>query len=71
MARLANAVFVAHAEVGGKTEEMSDEILSLNKHLYTFESEYNKTLIEMGARPVNMENISQWATSLNGNIDKQ
>ena len=59
---MANAIFVIHAEADGKIEDMSDEILSLNKPLYTFESEYNKTLIEMGARPVNMENLSGWAT---------
>jgi predicted Rossmann fold nucleotide-binding protein DprA/Smf involved in DNA uptake len=59
VAHMANAVFVAHAEADGKIEEMSDEILSLNKPLYTFEGEYNKTLIEMGARPVNMECIGQ------------
>lgn len=68
VAIMAKAVFVAHAEADGKIEEMSDEILSLNKHLYTFESDYNKTLIEMGARPVNMENLSGWATFLGASI---
>jgi len=71
VAMMANAVFVAHAEVDGKIEEMSDEILYLNKPLYTFESEYNKNLIERGAQPVNKENITRWATSLSGNIEQQ
>ena len=60
VANMANAVFVAHAEADGKIEEMSDEILSLNKPLYTFESAYNKILIEMGAQPINMDNVSHW-----------
>jgi predicted Rossmann fold nucleotide-binding protein DprA/Smf involved in DNA uptake len=46
---LANAVFVTHAEAGGKLEQLCREILELKKTLYTFESDYNKPLIEMGA----------------------
>ncbi len=52
---LASAVFVAYVQADGKLAEISKEILSCNKPLYTFESEYNKTLIEMGAQPVNMD----------------
>jgi predicted Rossmann fold nucleotide-binding protein DprA/Smf involved in DNA uptake len=62
---MAKAVFVSHAEAKGKIEEISKEILSSNKPLYTFESEYNKTLIEMGAQPVKTENLNAWATALN------
>jgi len=69
VAIMAHAVFVTHAEANGKTEQISDEILSWNKPLYTFKSEYNKTLIEMGARLVDMENITGWATSLGLDID--
>ena len=58
---LANATFVAHAEADGKLAEISKEILSWNKPLYTFESEYNKPLIKMGAQPVNMDDVSGWA----------
>jgi len=71
VALMANAIFVAHAEADGKIEEMSDETLYLNKPLYTFESEYNKNLIERGAQPVNKENITRWSTSLSGNIRQQ
>jgi hypothetical protein len=46
---LANAVFVAYAQAGGKLEQLCREILELKKTLYTFESDYNKPLIEMGA----------------------
>jgi len=37
----------------------------------TYSSDYNKNLIEMGARPVNMDNVSLWANILAANIDKQ
>lgn len=58
---LANAIFVAYAQADGKLAEISNEILSWNKPLYTFESEYNKTLIKMGAQPIDMDNVSGWA----------
>ncbi len=71
VALMSNAVFAVYAEPNGKIQEMSEEILSLNKPLYTFESEYNKNLIERGAQPVNKENISQWATSLVESFHRQ
>ena len=49
VAALSDIVFVAHASPGGKTEKFCAEILSCGKPLYTFESEYNKALISMGA----------------------
>ena len=55
---IAKVVFVSYTEAEGKIEEMSKEILSLNKTLYTFESAYNTSLIEMGAQPVKMENLN-------------
>ena len=57
VAMLANTAFVAHAEADGKLAEISNEILSWNKPLYTFESDYNKPLIEMGAISVNLDDI--------------
>ncbi len=61
VASLSAVVFVAHAGHGSKTEAFCRQILSWQKPIYTFESDYNKDLIEMGARPVNMDNISGWA----------
>ena len=61
VAMLADAVFVAHAQADGKLAEISSEFLSWNKPLYTFESEYNKTLMKMGAKPIDMDNVSGWA----------
>jgi predicted Rossmann fold nucleotide-binding protein DprA/Smf involved in DNA uptake len=65
VAAMSAAIFVAHAGPGSKTEAFCKEILSWQKPIYTFDSDYNKNLIEMGARPVNMDNVSLWA-----NIDK-
>ena len=70
VAALSAVIFVAHAGSGSKTESFCKEILSWQKPIYTFESDYNKNLIKMGARPVNMDNISEWAT-LFAAIDKQ
>jgi len=55
------AVFVIHAESSSKTEELCRQIISWQKPIYTFESDYNKNLIEMGARSVTMDNVSGWA----------
>jgi len=64
------AVFVIHAGPASKTETFCKEILSWQKPIYTFDSNYNKNLIKMGARPLNMDNISRWANILAANIDK-
>ena len=59
VAILANAVFVTHAEAGGKLEQLCREIIEFKKALYTFESDYNKPLIEMGAISVNLDDIKE------------
>ena len=61
VAAMSAAIFVAHAGPSSKTEAFCQEILSWQKPIYTFESDYNKNLIEIGARLVNMDNISGWA----------
>ena len=61
---------IVHAEPSSKTEELCRQILSRQKPIYTFESDYNKNLIEMGARPVNMDNVSLWANLFAANVDK-
>jgi len=64
VAALSSVVFAAHAGPGSKTEAFCRVILSWQKPIYTFDSDYNKNLIEMGARPVNMDNVSDWAKFL-------
>lgn len=64
VAALSSVVFVAHASLSSKTEEFCREILSWQKPIYTLDSDYNKNLIKMGAQPVNMNNVSDWAKFL-------
>ena len=63
VAALADAVFVAHAAPGSKTEHFCHDVLSWGKPLLTLESDENTGLIARGARLVQTEHISgQWAT---------
>jgi hypothetical protein len=62
------AVFVAYADPGGKTEEFCKEILQSGKHLYTFDSQYNKAIVGIGAKLVDPETLTQWACSLNAMV---
>lgn len=62
---LSAVAFVAYAESGGKTEEFCKVILSGGKPLYTFETQYNKSILDIGAKPVDTKMLAQWAGSLN------
>jgi predicted Rossmann fold nucleotide-binding protein DprA/Smf involved in DNA uptake len=64
VAAMSAVIFVAHAGSGSKTEAFCKEIISWEKPIYTFESDYNKNLIEIGARPVNTDNVSEWGMIL-------
>lgn len=55
VAALPTVIFVTYAGPASKTEVFCKEIISWQKPIYTFESDYNKNLIKMGARPVNMD----------------
>lgn len=67
VAALSYIIFVAHAEPSSKTEELCRQILSWQKPLYTFESDYNKNIIDMGARSVKPEDVSRWWGVFGGN----
>lgn len=56
VAALADSVFVAYADPGGKTEQFCREIVSWGKQLYTFEGGANANLLELGAKPVHSYN---------------
>ncbi len=64
VAALSAVIFVAHAGPASKTEVFCKEILSWQKSVYTFESDYNKNIIKMGVRPVNTDNVSEWGMIL-------
>ena len=70
VAALSAVIFVVHAGPASKTEAFCKEIISWQKPVYAFESDYNKNLIKMDARPVNMDNVSLWANILAVNIGK-
>jgi hypothetical protein len=62
---LAMAAFIAYANPGGRTEAFAKEFIGLEKPLYTFETQYNKSILEIGAKPVDPRILTQWAGSLN------
>lgn len=49
VASLSRAILVPHAAPEGLTEELCLELLKQGKPIYTFESEYNRRLVEAGA----------------------
>ena len=61
---LSASVFVAYAEPGGKTEDFCNTMVSEGKPLYTLESQYNKSIVDIGAKPVDTKMLAQWAGSL-------
>ncbi len=50
VAALADALFVAHADPGGKTEALCREAAGWGKPLYTFDDPANGNLLALGAR---------------------
>ena len=54
---LADSIFVPYAAPSSKTENFCNEILCCQKPLYTFESDFNKNMINLGATPVNLEHL--------------
>jgi len=57
VAALADVVFVAHASPNSKMEKFCYEVLKLGKPLYTFESEANRCLINIGAKPLGLGDL--------------
>lgn len=57
VAALADVVFVAHASPNSKMEKFCHEVMKLGKPLYTFESEANKSLINMGAKVLSLNDL--------------
>lgn len=60
VAALAERVFVAYAEPGGKTEAFCQEVVGWGKPLYTLAGEANANLLALGARAVSFEEIAAW-----------
>ncbi len=62
---VASAAFVAYADPGGRTEAFSKGFIKAGKPLYTFETPYNKSILDIGARPVDTDLLAEWVDSLN------
>lgn len=60
VAALADVIFVAHAEPNSKTEQFCREVLAWGKPIYTLNSEANKNLTAIGAKPMTTDNLSDW-----------
>lgn len=56
VAALANKVLIAHAAEGSKTLEFARTLLKWRKPVYTFDSSYNKALLQFGVKPYSEEN---------------
>lgn len=66
VAALADAVFIAYAAPGGKTEESCRAVLGWNKPVFSFDCTENAHLIGMGANPVRPDSVLQELNSLPG-----
>lgn len=66
IAALADRILIAHAEKGGKTEELCKDILAKGKPVFTLDSPDNAHLVEQGAVPISAFNsaslCSSWQT---------
>ncbi len=51
VAALASKILIAHAAEGSKTLEFAQTLLKWRKPVYTFDSPYNKPLLQLGAQP--------------------
>ena len=58
VAGLAERVFVAYADPGGKTEALCREVVSLGKPLFTFESRHTENLRAIGAKALSADEIA-------------
>jgi predicted Rossmann fold nucleotide-binding protein DprA/Smf involved in DNA uptake len=64
VAALADALFVAHAEPGGKTEKLCHQVLAWGKPLFTLEGGHNRDLLGLGARALAMGELVRQAEAL-------
>ncbi|HWP91527.1 MAG TPA: DNA-processing protein DprA [Thermodesulfobacteriota bacterium] len=60
VAALASSIFIAYAEPNSKTEQFCRDVFTWQKPLYTLDNEANRNLIELGAKPVSLNDIHNW-----------
>lgn len=52
IAAIANEILIPYAASGSKTEKLCVDLIKKGKRIKTFESEYNKKLLELGAETI-------------------
>ncbi len=57
VAALANRLLIAHAEQGGKTENLCKDALAQGKRVFVLDSLDNAHLLQLGALPVQADNL--------------
>ena len=55
VAALASKILIAHAAEDSKTLEFAKTILKWGKPVYTFDSSYNRQLLQLGVKPYSEE----------------
>jgi hypothetical protein len=57
VAAIATAMFIPYASPGGQAEAIAREVLTTDKPLFTFDDPENQSLLTLGARPYNVDEI--------------
>ena len=55
IAALARAILIPHASPGGNAETIAQQAIDRGQPLFTIDDEENKHLIQLGARPYNLD----------------
>jgi predicted Rossmann fold nucleotide-binding protein DprA/Smf involved in DNA uptake len=63
VAALTDAVFVAHGASNNKTEFFCREVFSWGKPLYTLQSDANKSIIAVGAKPIVIDDLVRFLST--------
>jgi len=63
VAALADAVFVAHGASNSKTEFFCREVFPWGKPLYTLQSDANKSIIAVGAKPIVIDDLVRFLST--------
>jgi len=60
VAAIADAIFIAYAAPGSKTEKFFRDVLTLGKQVFTLDSDQNTNLISTGANTIMLDNIRNY-----------
>jgi predicted Rossmann fold nucleotide-binding protein DprA/Smf involved in DNA uptake len=57
VAAMSTAVLIPHASPGGKAEAIARDVVNKGKPLFTFDDTENQTLIQLGAKPYDIDDV--------------